>query len=263
MLNLSIIIATYKRPQLLNRCLESIYLNLGQNIQVIVVDDSEAGEGFDIVSKYPATYMKKSIYDRRGQAASRNIGLKYCVGNFVAFIDDDDFLATGHLNDMIEFSNGSDFVYGNYFEFLNDDLRVVDIGTVGVNEMLVCNRLPCGSFAIKRSCIKYNFDEDLRSHEDWDFILKNIFGLNLLQFNLFPVVIDKSCNNTSSYMACTKNYFGLDFLAIYARFPCLELAEKRAAMLATMGIDIPVKLLQVDPYLNQRNFNKLYLNSDC
>jgi glycosyltransferase involved in cell wall biosynthesis len=230
---------------------------LGNDVQVIVVDDSDEGEGFEVAKKYPVTYVKKSKTDRRGQAASRNIGLKYCVGSFVSFIDDDDFLANSHLNDMINKANDSEFIYGNHFEFSKDILKAVEIGPVGYDEMLVYNRLPCGSYAIKRDSIRYDFDEDLRSHEDWDFILKNIYGLKLAQFNLFPIVIDKTNNNSSSYMARTRNYFWIDFMAVYARFPCSKLAEKRAKMLNSLGLNIPVNLLQMEPYINQRNFDSL------
>lgn len=251
---LSIVVPTYKRPQLLSRCLESIYLNLGNHVQVVVVDDSDGGEGFDICQKYSVTYIRKSIYDRRGLAGSRNIGLKYCIGEFVAFIDDDDFLATNHLLDMANKAEGADFIYGNYFEFNDDELKAVEIGSVGISELLVSNRLPVGSFVIKRDKIRYNFDEDLRSHEDWDFLLKNIYSLNLCQFNFFPVVIDKTNNNSSSHQARTRSYFWLDFLAVYARFPCPELAEKRSAMLQNLGLNIPANSLRMEPYLNQRNF---------
>lgn len=252
---LSIVVPTYKRPQLLNRCLKSIYFNLGVDVQVVVVDDSDCGEGFDICQKYSVTYIRKSIYDRRGLAGSRNIGLKYCIGDFVAFIDDDDFLMTNHLIDLVNKAEGADFIYGNYFEFNDGDLKAIEIGPVGIGELLVSNRLPVGSFVIKRDKIRYNFDEDLRSHEDWDFLLKNIYKLNLSQFNLFPVVIDKTNNNSSSHQARTRSYFWLDFLAVYARFPCPELAEKRSAMLQNLGLNIPANSLRMEPYLNQRNFN--------
>lgn len=252
---LSIVLPTYKRPKLLHRCLESIYLNLGVNVQIVVVDDSDGGEGFDICQKYSVTYIRKSIYDRRGLAGSRNIGLKYCIGDFIAFIDDDDFLATSHLLDMVNNAEGADFIYGNYFEFNDGALKSIEIGSVGVSELLVSNRLPVGSFVIKRDKIRYNFDEELRSHEDWDFLLKNIYKLNLSQLNLFPVVIDKTNNTSSSHQARTRSYFWLDFLAIYARFPCPELAVKRSAMLETLGLNIPANSLLMEPYLNQRNFN--------
>lgn len=255
MTNLSIVVPTYKRPELLIRCLESIYLNLGGAIQVVVVDDSDGGEGFEVSKKYPITYVKKSNYDRRGLAGSRNIGLKHCIGNYVAFIDDDDFLATDHLNEMVNNANGADFVYGNHFEFANDNLKMIDIGRVGIEEMLVYNRLPPGSFAIKREKIFYNFDEDLRSHEDWDFILKNIFGLILRQFDCYPIVMDKSENFTSSHMARTRDFFWLDFLAVYAKFPSVKLAVKRSIMLKSLGLDMSSVCLEIDPYVNQRNFD--------
>jgi glycosyltransferase involved in cell wall biosynthesis len=49
---LSIVLPTYKRPLFLNKCLESIYLILGVNVQVVVVDDSDGGEEFDVCQNF-------------------------------------------------------------------------------------------------------------------------------------------------------------------------------------------------------------------
>jgi glycosyltransferase involved in cell wall biosynthesis len=252
MATLTIIIATYRRNELLTRCLASITKYASGNVQLIVVDDSPDGEGSAVCLPLDVTYVRKSSHDRRGLARSRNIGLRFATGKFVAFIDDDDFLVNDHLVTMIENARESDFVFGSHFEFREGFFKVVDIGPVGLEELLIFNRLPPGSFAIRRDAIEYTFDEDLRSHEDWDFILKNLFGKRLTQFNLYPVAMDKTHNETTSHMGRTREYFWLDFLAIYARFPAPNLLTQRNQMLKNLGMTFQGDLPQINPYINQR-----------
>jgi glycosyltransferase involved in cell wall biosynthesis len=61
MIDLTIIIPTFNRPDLLDRALGSIFIGNTNNIQVIVVDDCESCSGFQITQKYPANYYAKKI----------------------------------------------------------------------------------------------------------------------------------------------------------------------------------------------------------
>ena len=97
MLDLSIIIPTFKRPKSLERALASIYNQNPDNIQVIVVDDCEECSGFDATLKYPVNYYSKKLIDK-GVSESRNIAIKLAVGRFVLFLDDDDYLIEGSIS---------------------------------------------------------------------------------------------------------------------------------------------------------------------
>lgn len=250
----SFIVPTYKRPELLLRCLTSIKTFMSMDYEIIVVDDSQAGEGFGCAASIGATYIKKSIKDRRGLAASRNIGLSFAKGEYVVFIDDDDFYVGDDLQVMMRNSDGSDLMCANYFHYSTGKLDPVNIHHFNVDEMLVCNRLPMGSFAIRRTAIRHGFDEEMRSHEDWDFLLRNLFDWRVKYFDCFSIAIDKTENSHNSHQALTRKFKWMDFLSVYSRFPCPRLSQQRAFMLKSMGIDLAPEMLEAEPFINQRVF---------
>lgn len=254
MLKATFIVPTYKRPELLLRCLTSIRSFIKLDLEIIVVDDSQEGEGFGAAASAGATYIMKSKKERRGLARNRNIGLSVAKGEFVVFIDDDDFFIGDELQFMIENADGNDLLCSNYFNYMNEKLDPVNINRFSLDDMLVCNRLPVGSYAIRRSAIRYGFDEEMRGHEDWDFLLRNLFEWDVKYFNNFSVAIDKSNNSIDSHQALTRKFFWLDFLGVYSRFPCPRLAQQRCRMLKSLGIEFSPNMLDFEPFINQRIF---------
>ncbi len=251
---ITFIVPTYKRPETLLRCLTSIKTFIYVDIEIIVIDDSMDGEGSAAAVSVGAKYIRKSKADRRGPGASRNMGLSLAKGDFVVFIDDDDFLLGDDLQKMVAGADGNDLLFANYFIYANDGLSPRTVAGVGVDDLLVLNRLPMGSFAVRRSAITYGFDEDMRSHEDWDFLLRNIYHWKLKHFDCSPIAIDKSLNDTSSISARSRQFFWIDFLSIYSRFPCPRLAEKRCQTMRSMGLNLAPEQLAFDPSVGQRVF---------
>lgn len=83
----SIIIPYYNRKEKLNRALHSIYSQTYQNFEVIVVDDcSPTPPDFDT---YKFTYIKNEI--NLGPGSSRNRGKSIAKGDYIAFLDSDDY----------------------------------------------------------------------------------------------------------------------------------------------------------------------------
>lgn len=251
---LTFIVTTHKRPELLLRCVTSIKTFVKIDHEIIVVDDSADGEGFSVAASVGASYIKKSRFDRRGQARSRNLGIDLAKGEFIVFIDDDDFLVGEAIESMVLGAEAHDFLCANYFFYSKENLHPVNIEQFSMDEMLVFNRIPVGSFAIRRSKIVYGFDEEMRSHEDWDFLLRNLSHLKVKYFNLFPVAIDKTNDQTSSHQGLTRKLFWIDYLSVYSRFPCPRLKHLRHAKLQSMGVSIGADLLECEPSVNQRVF---------
>ena len=93
--SVSVVLATYKRDELLPHCLRSV---LDQDIaatinEIVIVDDarsaSTAGIIAEIQESYPATHMVLVQGFSAGPAAARNIGWRRATGDVIAFIDDD------------------------------------------------------------------------------------------------------------------------------------------------------------------------------
>lgn len=244
---LSILVPTYKRADKLRRALESVPGAVSAIYEVIVIDDCPDGSGRGVAQRFGAHYVHKAGVDR-GQSFSRNIGLELARGQWVVFLDDDDYFLPGGLDRLLQGAAGGStpVVFGDYQAFTSSARTEVSLAQVSWDLLLVCNHIPMGAFVIARQAVKRNFDTRMRSHEDWDFLLSNIATGGMAHVPVGVVAIDKTENQTTSTEARRRRFFWLDFLSIYARFPASHLAQAREAMLASLGVQLPTGLLQID-----------------
>jgi glycosyltransferase involved in cell wall biosynthesis len=242
---LSIVLPTYRRPQTLERALASIAPATQADCEVIVVDDCPDGSAFELARRFGARYIFKAG-QQRGPSASRNLGLGLAGGHFVAFLDDDDLFIAGGLDALLDAASAHEgIVFGNYFAFNAQHRLRHDLAPIRFDHLLVCNQIPIGAFLMRRAAVTSRFDERLRSHEDWEFLLRHASQLPLRHVPVDVVNIDKTENGTTSQQGKTRRVFWLDFLSIYARFPAEHLSAQRSAMLQRLGIQLPQDMLRL------------------
>lgn len=87
MKSISIVVATYNRPELLNRLLKSIK-EQNISVEVIVVDDASTID-YLLATQLPITYLKQK--NNQGPGVCRNIGISKAQGDWVVIMDDDDY----------------------------------------------------------------------------------------------------------------------------------------------------------------------------
>ncbi|MGM0753096.1 MAG: glycosyltransferase family 2 protein [Bacillota bacterium] len=115
----SIIVATYRRKEALEKALQSLIIQTYSNFEIIVVDDNADAEWNTKVKKI-VNKMKDSdnveiIYVQNknniGSAETRNIGIKLATGEYVTFLDDDDIYLPEKVKKQVEYmiKIGSDF----------------------------------------------------------------------------------------------------------------------------------------------------------
>lgn len=242
---ISIIIPTFERPEKLKRCLSSVSAAVGGiEHEIIVVDDCANGSGFTVAKEYSARYFFKASKDR-GLSSSRNIGIKLSRGEWLSFIDDDDFYEENGLKNLIDESSFSDtVVYGDYYLFGEHGVVHRDNSQMTIDDLLIRNRMAVGSYMVNKSKLKKIFDEEMNSHEDWDFIMPHMTKGSYRYVNTKTVYIDKTENETSSMRARRMQFFWMEFLGMYAKYPAPHLADKRIEMLATVGVRLPVEMLK-------------------
>lgn len=99
----SIIIPVYNVEKYVGRCLDSIIHQTYSPIEVIIVNDGSEDRSIEICSKYSKEYdWIKIIFQRnQGQAAARNHGLQYAKGEFVTFVDSDDFVSEDYVEFLV------------------------------------------------------------------------------------------------------------------------------------------------------------------
>lgn len=94
MIKFSIIVPIYNVEKYLNRCLESILLQCYENYEVIMVCDKSSDKSDKIAKEYEKKHskFKRVYYENTGLAKAKNIGIKNAIGDYLLFLDGDDFL---------------------------------------------------------------------------------------------------------------------------------------------------------------------------
>ncbi|MGI8655024.1 MAG: glycosyltransferase family 2 protein [Pyrinomonadaceae bacterium] len=109
----SIIIATYNRPHLLLRAIESAQ-TAGTNVEIIVVDDASTKETADVCRRLSGIrYLRLERNQNLGGA--RNVGILASEGEFITFLDDDDVRLPGSIDLQVEALTSAPeagFIYG-------------------------------------------------------------------------------------------------------------------------------------------------------
>lgn len=114
---LSIIIPVYNVEKYISRCLDSVLGQTYRNIEVIVVNDASPGNIIEICNDYSFDERLKLVncIKNKGLFHARLEGAKIAKGEYIAFLDGDDYVTVDHYRSLIldAEKNKSDIVVGN------------------------------------------------------------------------------------------------------------------------------------------------------
>lgn len=96
MIKFSIIIPVYNTAKYLEKCLNSIFKQKFSSFEVICIDDGSNDNSIEIIKKYNNVLLLKQ--NNSGSGYARNEGLKIAKGEYVLFIDSDDWVNIDYLN---------------------------------------------------------------------------------------------------------------------------------------------------------------------
>ena len=95
MVKVSIIIPVYNVEKYISKCLDTLVNQTLEEIELIVVNDGSTDESENIIMKYKEKYPDKILYLKKnngGLSDARNYGVNYAKGEFIAFLDSDDYV---------------------------------------------------------------------------------------------------------------------------------------------------------------------------
>jgi len=102
-IKVSVIIPVYNVEKYIDECLNSIVNQTLKEIEIIVVNDGSPDNSQKIIDKYVKKYpekVKSFIKENGGQGSARNLGLEYAKGEYISFVDSDDWLDLDALENM-------------------------------------------------------------------------------------------------------------------------------------------------------------------
>lgn len=121
-MTLSIIIPVYNVEAYLAKCLDSVLVDNNFTGQVICVNDGSTDGSAMVLEQYAAKYGNVEIITQTnaGLSAARNSGLDAAEGDYVFFMDSDDWVLPGSLDKIISHLKGEDVMYFNAIKYYED-----------------------------------------------------------------------------------------------------------------------------------------------
>ena len=192
----SVIVPVYNVEKYIEQCLNSLVNQSLENIEIIVVNDGTKDNSEEIIKKFIEKYPQKIVYLKKengGLSDARNYGIPYAKGEYIAFLDSDDYVEKDIYKEMYELAKkeNSDMVECDFLWEYPDKTRE-DIGQVynGKKEMLEKVRVVAWNKLIRRSILEktqIQFPKGLR-YEDVEFTYKLIPYLNKVSFLKKPYI---------------------------------------------------------------------------
>ena len=191
----SVIIPTYNRAQSISEAIGSVKAQTYPAIQLIIADDGSQDNTKEIVSRFEGVEYYRQ--ENKGQAAARNLGLKYARGDYIASLDSDDVWQENFLEAAVGALERfqADFVFLNWTEISeneklisgwersgewkkylgNSDEEWILLNEKEVRELFI-NTCPAPSSAllIRRSSLVSRWNEEMKIADDWYLILEMV-----------------------------------------------------------------------------------------
>ena len=132
----SVIVPVYNSEQELRDCLDSLVEQTEKDIEIIVIDDGSTDNSPEIEAEYQKKYPNVKVYRNErnlGQSETRNRGIELAEGDYIAFLDSDDYVNPGMYEELYQAAvdnnmpelivTGLSFVKGN--EYRKKDLTFI------------------------------------------------------------------------------------------------------------------------------------------
>ena len=184
MSKVSVIVPVYNTENYIEKCLDSLVNQTLEDIEIIVVNDGSIDNSEEIISKFLKEYPEKLQYYKKengGLSDARNFGLNYANGEYIGFVDSDDYIDISMYEKMYNLAqkDEADIVECDFY-WVYPNKTKIDTGIeyktkkdFFINSRgMACNKI------IKKDAIKdINFPIGLR-YEDVEFFYKIIPNVN-------------------------------------------------------------------------------------
>lgn len=189
---ISVIIPIFNKEKTIAKCVDSILSQSYENIELILVDDGSADDSFRICQRYESDNSNVILIHQKnsGVSAARNIGLSRATGDYITFVDADDWIDNQMFSEMISLIEGSSAdICASYFYYDKNGVEVIPKNAclydnaVVLDAVDICKEISkiydrkigwevCSKI-FKRDILQgITFDTTIYNGEDWLFFCK-------------------------------------------------------------------------------------------
>lgn len=234
----SVIVTIYNTEKYLSRCLDSLANQTFMNLEIILVNDGSKDKCEEICRRYVDSDPRFRLINKTngGVSSARNIGMQNARGNYIAFVDSDDYVSPDMYQILVDSINKykGDLVvcsffydYGNKIKeekarkpfgmfYQKDYFFQICSDAYSFYYGVVWNKLFCRSMIQQHNI---SFDEKINYMEDWDFLMNYLRYANQIikipnhlyyynRVNAQSITLNNS-NFELSYINRMQGYLGL------------------------------------------------------
>lgn len=179
---ISIIIPCYNAEKTIKRCLESVISQTYKNIEIVIINDGSTDKTDSIIKKY-INDSRIKYYNRNnhGIGKTRNFGIKEATGEYITFLDSDDYLPNDAIDNLYNLAqkNKLDLVVSDYYvdnkNIKSEKIKSFPITNIKNNPNLIfdINLAPWNKLYKKELIENIKFEENLK-YEDAPFVIESI-----------------------------------------------------------------------------------------
>lgn len=118
---ISVIVPVYNGDQYLRQCLESLLKQIFTDFEIMVVNDGSADFSYQICQEFAHQDSRVRVFNQtnQGQAVARNLALAHARGEYITFVDADDYVVERYLVALYQaaLEQDAEVVVGEYFRY--------------------------------------------------------------------------------------------------------------------------------------------------
>lgn len=215
---ISVIVPVYNAEKFIKRCIDSILCQTYKDFELILINDGSKDNSYGILQDYEKTDVRIKLYnqDNQGVSSARNKGLEIAKGDYVLFIDSDDWIESNMFEILINNikKSNSEISCCQYDKNISDEISEFEIWSRdAILSSFIEHKKINGSLVnklIKREVISdIKFDITVHYGEDALFLWKILLNVNFLCITnkvLYHVVLhNDSASGGGSYKPIRKD----------------------------------------------------------
>jgi glycosyltransferase involved in cell wall biosynthesis len=122
----SIIVPVYNVQDYLEKCLQSLLNQSFEDFEILIINDGSTDHSLAVCERFCDSRLKIFSQKNQGVSTARNLGLEKATGDFLVFVDPDDYVSPDHLMNLHEGLRSGDFsLLFNEIYFEKDGIKTV------------------------------------------------------------------------------------------------------------------------------------------
>ena len=199
---ISVIVPVYKAENYLHRCVDSLLSQTFPDFEILLIDDGSPDRSGEICDEYARKDKRIRVFHKEngGVSSARNLGLDHARGEWICFVDSDDYVEYKYLWELYHdaYMNNADLVVHSFiekkpngkdvgYEYYSEKLYNVeeDLYELLVKEKLYYRGAPWAKLYKRFLLVEHGikFDTDVHYGEDLCFVLDYLSVIQLVYFS--------------------------------------------------------------------------------